>query len=169
MSKPQPIPDGYTTVTPWIIVRGVDRFLAFLEEVLGAEELGRVYEEDGTTIGHAEARIGTAIVMMFDSREGWPETPQFLRLYVDDANAVIDRAVAAGAQLLTQPTPLAFGDRVGRFIDPWGNIWWVQERLEDLSWEEIGPRMAEPRYAEATRYLQRTLSEEMARRGAEKG
>jgi uncharacterized glyoxalase superfamily protein PhnB len=169
MSKPRPIPEGYTTVTPWIIVKGVDQFLEFITEVLGAEELGRVYDEDGTTIGHAEARIGTAIVMMFDSRDGWPATPQFLRLYVEDADAIIDRAAAAGARVLTQPTPLAFEDQVGRFIDPWGNVWWVQERLEDLSWDEIGSRMAEPTYAEGMRYLQQTLREEMERRGAEPG
>ena len=166
MSRPAPVPDGYTTVTPWMIVRGADRFLEFLKEVLGAEELGRVYDERGA-IGHAEARIGTAIVMLFDSGEGWPATPQFLRLYVEDAEAVVERALAAGSRLVTQVTPLPFGDQVGRFVDPWGNTWWVQERLEVVSPEEIGQRMADPRYAEAMRYLQETLGEEMRQRGPE--
>jgi uncharacterized glyoxalase superfamily protein PhnB len=166
MTKPQTIPDGYTSVTPWIIVKDAAKFLEFLKHVFAAEELGRILEADGTTIGHAEARIGNAVVMVFDSHEGWPATPQFLRLYVEDARAVMDRAAASGARVLTRVTPLAFGDQVGRFVDPWGNTWWVQERLEELSYEEMGSRMAQPQYAEAMGYLQQTLDEEMKRRGA---
>src|SRR5207253_1248787 len=105
---------------------------------------------DGT-IGHAEARIGNAIVMVFDAGEGWPDTPQFLRLYVDDAKAVHARAVAGGCRSVTEVTELAFGDQVGRFADPWDNVWWVQERLEALTLMEMGQRMAEPRYAEGMR------------------
>ena len=87
MQKARPTPDGYTTVTPWIIVRGAARFLDFIKAALGAEELARVYEQDGGGIAHAEARIGDAIVMVFDPSEDWPDTPQFLRLYVEDASA----------------------------------------------------------------------------------
>ena len=105
--------------------------------------------------------------MLFDSGEGWPATPQFLRLYVEDADAVVERALAAGSRLVTQVTPLPFGDQVGRFVDPWGNTWWVQERLEVVSPEEIGQRMADPRFAEAMRYLQETSGEEMRQRGPE--
>jgi PhnB protein len=160
------VPEGYTTITPWIIVKDAAGFLDWIKDVLGAEELSRILDEFGA-IGHAEARIGDAIVMMFDSGEGWPQTPQFLRLYVEDANTVMDKAVAAGARQLTAVTPLAFGDQVGRFVDPWGNTWWIQQRLEDLSWEQMSSRMSEPKYAEAMRYLQRTLREEMRRRGAD--
>jgi PhnB protein len=161
--KIQAIPDGYTAVTPWIIVKGAARFLDFIKEVFGAEELARVYNQDGS-IGHAEARIGDAIVMMFDSGEDWPDTPQFLRLYVDDANAVFARALAAGSRSVTEVTELGFGDQVGRFADPWNNIWWVQERLDAPSLEEMGKRMEEPRYADAMRYVQESLGDEMRRR-----
>ena len=91
-SRPKTIPDGYATVTPWIILRGVEKFIAFITDTLGAKELARVYNADGT-IGHAEARIGDATVMMFDSFQGWPETPQFLRLYVEDCQAICDRMI----------------------------------------------------------------------------
>jgi PhnB protein len=163
-SKPQPIPDGYTTVTPWIISRDIDGFIRFITDTLGAEEIARVNNPDGT-IGHAEARIGDAIVMMFDSLQGWPETPQFLRLYVEDCQAVYDRLIQAGSRSVTEPTLLAWGDMVGRVADPWGNVWWIQERIEDVSDEEMGSRWSEPAYAEAMSYVQRTLDEEMRGRG----
>jgi uncharacterized glyoxalase superfamily protein PhnB len=162
---PKPIPDSYTTVTPWIIIRGAEEFLTFIAEVLDAEELGRVYAEDGT-IGHAEVRIGNAIVMLFDAREDWPDTPQFLRLYVDDAKTVLERALAAGCRSVTAVTELAFGDQVGRFADPWNNLWWVQERLEELTFEEMQKRMEEPRYVEGMRYVQASLDDEMSGRAA---
>jgi PhnB protein len=163
-SKPQPIPDGYTTVTPWIILAGVDRFIRFITDTLGAEEIARVQNPDGT-IGHAEARIGTAIVMMFDSLPGWPETPQFLRIYVDDSQAVYDRMIRAGCRSVTEPTLLAWGDRVGRVADPWANVWWIQERVEEVSEAEMGERWSDPKYAEPMVYVQGSLDEEMRRRG----
>ena len=100
------VPEGYTTVTPWIVVRGASAFIVFAKQVFGAEEIARLTGPDGL-IGHAELRLGTAVVMLFDSREGWPEVHQFLRLYVDDASAVIDRAVAAGGRVVTDITDLA--------------------------------------------------------------
>ena len=119
-AEPQPIPDGYTTVTPWVIGRDIGRFIDFVVDTLGAEDLGRVDNHDGT-IGHAEVRIGDAIVMMFDAFEGWPATPQFLRLYVEDCRAAYDRIMDnAGGRSVTEPTLLAWGDAVARVADPWG-------------------------------------------------
>jgi PhnB protein len=161
--KPAPVPDGYTTVTPWIIVRGASDFIDFLKRVLDAEELGRLNGPDGSIL-HAELRIGTAIVMVFDTREGWAETHQCLRLYVEDAPAVLERALSAGSRLVTRVTELGFGDRVGRFADPWGNLWWVQERLEVLDLEEMGRRMQLPEYVDAMAYLEQSLDEEMKSR-----
>jgi uncharacterized glyoxalase superfamily protein PhnB len=84
----RPIPEGYSTITPWLIVRGAVQFLDYLKEVFGAEELARVYNEDGA--------IGDSVVMMFDAKEAWPDTPSFIRLYVEDGDAVYQRALAAG-------------------------------------------------------------------------
>jgi PhnB protein len=146
------VPEGYATVTPWIISRDTARLLDFVKRAFDAQELGRVHLEDGT-IGHAEFRIGDSIVMAFDAREDWPDTPAFLRLYVEDADAMHRQAVDAGAISVTAMTELAFGDRVGRVRDPQGNLWWIQTRIEDLEPEEMARRAGEPQYVEAMRYV----------------
>jgi uncharacterized glyoxalase superfamily protein PhnB len=92
--------------------------------------------------------------MMFDARPDWPDTPAFLRLYVEDGDEVFRRALAAGATTVTELTELFWGDRVGRVRDPLGNLWWVQQRVAELTPEEIGQRMTEPRFVEAMRYVQ---------------
>jgi PhnB protein len=134
----RPIPEGYHTVTPWIISKATARLLDFVKEAFGAEELARVHVEDGS-IGHAEVRIGDSVVMMFDAKADWPETPCFLRLYVEDCDAVYQQALKAGATSVTEVTYLFFGDRVGRVRDPFGNLWWIQTRIEDLDYEEVTP------------------------------
>jgi uncharacterized glyoxalase superfamily protein PhnB len=110
-----------------------------VREAFGAEELARVHVEDGS-IGHAEVRIGDSVVMMFDTKADWPETPCFLRLYVEDCDAVYQQALKAGATSVTEVTYLFFGDRVGRVRDPFGNLWWIQTRIEDLDYEEMETR-----------------------------
>jgi uncharacterized glyoxalase superfamily protein PhnB len=155
-------PAGYTTVTPWIIGRDTAGLLAFLKSAFGAEELGRLSNPDGG-IDHAETRIGDAVVMAFDSREGWPETPAFVRLYVEDADATYARAIEAGAREVTRVTALAFGDRVGRIRDPYGNVWWLQTHVEDVSAEELSARWTDPEWIEAMAYVQKSLDEELRR------
>jgi uncharacterized glyoxalase superfamily protein PhnB len=160
------VPEGYGTVTPWIIVRGADRFLNFLKDAFGAIELARVYNEDGVTIGHAEARIGTSVVITFDAEADWPDTPAFLRLFVEDSEATYERALAAGAAPVTAVTSLYWGDRVGRVRDPWGNVWWIQEHAEDIAPEELARRAQDPSFQDAMQYVQTSLSRELSRREA---
>jgi PhnB protein len=150
-------PAGYTAVTPWIISRDASGLIDFLTTAFGAKELARVPNPAGG-IGHAEVRIGDAVVMMFDSPKGCPPTPAFLRLYVEDADAAHARALAAGASSITEVTHLAFGDRVGRIRDPFGNIWWLQARVEEVSPEEMQRRWSEPKWAKAMTYVQDTLA-----------
>jgi PhnB protein len=161
----RPIPEGYYTVTPWIIVRGAAEFIDFLKQAFGATEAdnSRVYNEDGT-IGHSEVRIGDSTVMIFDSKPTWPETPSFLRLYVEDANAVHQKALEAGASSVTEVTKLFFGDMVGRVRDAWGNVWWIQTHLEDVTPEEMGKRAQEQPYIEAMQQVQATLDRELSSR-----
>lgn len=147
------VPEGYHTVTPWIISRDTAGVIDFLKAGFGATELARVVQEDGS-IGHAECRIGDSIVMLFDGRPDWPATPAFLRLYVADCDAVYAQALAAGATSITQMTTMFWGDRVGRVRDPFGNLWWIQTRLEDLSEEEMDRRAALPEYVAAMQYAQ---------------
>jgi hypothetical protein len=102
--------------------------------------------------------------MMFDSKSEWSPTPGFLRLYVEDGDAVYRQALEAGATTVTEVTELFFGERVGRVRDPFGNIWWIQQRLENLTPEEIGKRAGEGKYTDAMQYLQSTLDRELSRR-----
>ncbi|QBD75577.1 VOC family protein [Ktedonosporobacter rubrisoli] len=158
-----PIPEGYRTVTPWIITRDTARLLDFIKQAFGAEELGRVYNEDGT-IGHAEARIGDSIVMAFDAKDEWPDTPCFLRLYVPDCDAVYQQALSAGAISVTEMITSAWGDRGGRVRDPFGNVWWIAARVENVAPEEMQKRAGEQKYLDAMRYAQESFDHEMRNR-----
>lgn len=149
------IPPGYASVAPWIIGKDTVGLMRFLSEAFDAEDLGSFENADGS-IGHAEMRIGNTIILMFDMRD-WPPTPAFLRLFVEDAEELFKRAVAAGAQPITQVTHLAFGDKVGRVRDPYGNVWWLQQRVENISDEEIGQRWSDPKWSAAMDYLQTSL------------
>jgi PhnB protein len=155
-----PIPEGTPTVMPWIISRDTAKLLDFLRQAFGAQELTRLYNEDGT-IAHAEAKIGNSIVGAFDAREGWPDTPCFLRLYVEDADAVYQQALSAGAVTVTEMTSLSWGDRGGRVRDPLGNIWWIQSRIEQVDSEEIAKRATEQPYLEARRSTRESLDRAM--------
>ncbi|MGW2218607.1 VOC family protein [Nonomuraea sp. NPDC001684] len=148
-----PVPEGYTTVTPWIISRDTAGLIDWLKTAFDAVELGRMTGPDGE-VQHAEARIGDAVVMMFDARPEWPATPGFLRLYVPDAEAVHRRAVEAGGTSVTDVTHLFFGDLVGRVRDPWGNLWWIQTHVEDVSAAEAERRLTDPGFVRAMEYVQ---------------
>jgi PhnB protein len=152
------IPEGYTTVTPWIISPDTAAVIDYLKAAFDAEELGRVVDARGV-IGHAEVRIGDAMVMLFDSGPTWPATPAFLRLYVEDAHATHRQAVAAGGASISEVTHLAFGDLVGRVRDPFGNVWWIQTRIEDVSPEELERRFGDPAFTAAMEYMQRPETE----------
>src|SRR5688500_3449321 len=89
-----PVPHGYHTLTPFIIVRGAAKLLDFLRDAFDAEEMSRMLNEDGT-IGHAETKIGDSVVMLFDSKPEWPDTPSFLRIYVADCEKTYRQAIEA--------------------------------------------------------------------------
>ena len=159
------IPDGYQAVTPWVIVRGVPAFIDFLIKVFDAKETIRMYADDGVRVSHAEVRINNAPVMMFDSTDLWPPTPAYLRVYVADCAEVLHRATLAGARIVTEATDLFFGDRIGRFSDPWGNLWWVHTHVAEPSPEDLAASATTPQAAQAMRYVAETLEAEMHRRG----
>jgi PhnB protein len=159
-----PIPEGCSTVMPWIISRDTAKLLDFMKQAFGAQELSRVYLADGM-IGHAEAKIGDSIVGGFDAREGWPDTPCFLRLYVEDADATYQQALSTGAISVTEMTSLAWGERGGRVRDPLGNIWWIQTRVEQVDQEEMAKRAAEKQFRDALQYTRESFDREMRSRG----
>lgn len=160
----QPIPEDYGSVTPYVIVKGVSQFIDFLKEAFAAEERFRVPNEDGT-IGHAEVWIGDSVVMMFDAKANWPETPSFLTLYVEDCDKVHQSALKAGATTVTKLSTNAWGDRGSRIRDPFGNIWWLQTHVEDISEEEMSRRMNEEAYIQDLRESTETLDREIRKIG----
>jgi uncharacterized glyoxalase superfamily protein PhnB len=139
-------------VTPWLITRGrTADLIDFITAVFDATELGRVGE--APNIGHAEVRIGDSVVMLFD-HPGWPGTPAFLRLYVADDAEILGRAVDRGSRVVTEPTEMFWGDRVSRFADPFGNLWWLHQRVAEPTAEELDARMQDPKFIEAMNYVQ---------------
>lgn len=146
------VPEGYHTVTPWLITRGrTAELIDFIKEVFDAEELGRVGE--APNIGHAEVRIGDSVVMLFDKPD-WPDTPAFLRLYVEDDAATLKKATDQNAVVVTEPTELFWGDRVSRFADPFGNLWWLHQRVAEPTEDELTARMRDPEFLKAMDYVQ---------------
>jgi PhnB protein len=143
------IPDEYPQLTPYLIVEGAAAAIKYYEGVFGAEERMRMEGPDGR-VGHAELQIGEAMVMLADAN---PEmdlqgprsiggTPVTLHLYVEDADAVFERAVQAGGKPLRPMEDRFYGDRSGQFEDPYGHRWNVASHVEDVSEEEMQRRMA---------------------------
>ena len=157
------VPPRYARVNAWVISRDTDAEVRWLTAVFGAVETpgSRMLDPDGD-IGHVEVEIGDSVIMLFDAKPGWPPTPAHLRVYVGDATAAVDQAVAAGARVVTKPTLLAFGERVARVRDPQGHLWWLHEQVEDITPEELAQRITDPTAHEAMSYVQGTLREEMA-------
>ena len=141
-SAVKPIPEGYHTVTPYLVVEGANRLLAFLEAAFGAKVLYRTDRPDGE-IAHAEIQIGDSRVMLSGSQPQWPALPCALYLYVEDCDALYARALAAGAKSTQEPADMFYGDRHGGVIDPSGNQWWIATHIEDVSPEELERRSAE--------------------------
>ena len=112
-------------------------------------------------IGHVEVELGDAVIMLFDAQPEWPPTPAHLRVYVADTQETFDRAIAAGARAVTDPTELAFGERVARVRDPQGHLWWIHQRVEDVAAAELGRRFADPSAQQAMAYVQQSLASEL--------
>ena len=159
----QTAPDGYTSVAPWVVTDDTGALLDFIAAAFDGTELARVTVEDGS-IGHGEIRVGDTVILAFDRRSDWPVMPSLLRVYVPDADAAMAAAVAHGARIVTEAAHSAWGDRGGRIRDPFGNIWWVMSRVEQVTPEQAWQRMSEPRYAEAMRVAQETLDAELSGR-----
>ncbi len=146
------VPAGYRSVEPRIITSSTPELLRFITAAFAEQEAFRVPTGDAS-IGHAEARIGDSNVLAFDSRPGWPPTPAFLRVYVDDGDATFAAALAAGATPVTDMTEMFWGEEVGRVRDPLGNLWWIHCRVAELSEEEAYARAGDPKFVKAMEYV----------------
>lgn len=145
------------TITPWITTKSTEKLIAFLIAAFHAEELGRVYNVDGS-IGHAEVRIGDSKILMFDSPAEWPSFPCFIRLYVDDSDESYAQAIKAGAISMTKVISQAWGERGGRVVDPFGNVWWITSKVEEVSPGEMMERSKQKKYIDAMEYAQKSFN-----------
>jgi uncharacterized glyoxalase superfamily protein PhnB len=134
----KPIPKGYHTVTPYLVVEGTAKLIDFVKQAFGAKETFRSTRPDGA-IMHAEVKIGDSVIMMGDAQEG-KQMPGMIHLYVEDADATYRRALEAGATSLREPADQFYGDRSAGVKDPLGNHWWVATHIEDVSAEEVARR-----------------------------
>jgi PhnB protein len=147
----KPIPDGYTAVTPYLTVKGAAAAIDFYKKAFGAEEALRMTSPDGKKVMHAEIRIGGAVIMLHDEAPDWMafspqtigDTPCSIMLYVKDVDAVVKRAIAAGATSLTPVEDQFYGDRCGAIKDPFGHKWSIATHIEDVAHDEIARRAAE--------------------------
>jgi len=135
----KPIPDGYHTITPYLIAEGVPKLIDFLKQAFGATETFRMAQPDGT-VRHAEVRVGDSNIMMGEACADFKAMPCSIHLYVPDSDAVYKRAIQAGATSIMEVADQFYGDRSGGVRDPSGNSWWISTRKEDLSSEEIANR-----------------------------
>ena len=149
-SNVKPIPDGYHSVTPYIICDGASAAIDWYRKAFGAEERMR-FPGPGGKVMHAEITLGNSVVMLADefpemgakSPKSLGGTPVGILLYVNDADAIFNRAVAAGGKVERPLTNQFYGDRSGTLVDPFGHKWTVATHVEDVSPEEMQRRMAE--------------------------
>ena len=143
----KPIPEGYHTATPYLIIEGAADAIEFYKKAFGATELFRFPAPDGK-IGHAEIKIGDSPIMLADE---YPDmgyngpkslggSPVSLMIYVEDVDTVFNRAVDVGATVKEAVSDKFYGDRIGTLVDPFGHVWHVSTHKEDVSLEEMEKR-----------------------------
>ena len=118
------VPEGYHSITPYLIVQGADKLIAFIKAVFDAKVLMSTVNPDGK-IGHTEARIGDSVLMLSEARGEWHAMPTTLYVYVEDADFTYQKAIDAGATSVMPVQDQTYGDRSGGVKDMCGNQWWM--------------------------------------------
>ena len=136
----KPVPEGYHSVTPYLIVQGAAKTIDFARKAFGAEMAVEPMKRPDGKIMHAELKIGDSHVMVSDADERHPAMPSMLYLYVPDVDSAYRRAVSAGGTSLMEPMDQFYGDRSGGVKDPAGNQWFIGTHKEDLSPAELRKR-----------------------------
>ena len=145
----KPVPDGYHTVTPYLIINGAAQAIDYYRNAFGASELLRMPDPQGR-IAHAELRIGDSVIMLADEHhEMGYRAPRTLGgtsvsilLYLVDVDTVFARAISAGGKSLRPVADQFYGDRMGTLEDPFGHVWTIGTHIEDVPPEEMKRRMA---------------------------
>jgi uncharacterized glyoxalase superfamily protein PhnB len=147
----QRIPDGHHTITPHLVVKGGAEAIDFYKRAFGAEELYRLPAPGSNgevKVGHAAFQIGNSRLFLADEFPQWGsmgpngKSPVTIHLYVTDADAVFNRAVAAGATVTMPLADMFWGDRYGKLVDPFGHHWSIAAHMEDVTPEQMNERMA---------------------------
>ena len=148
MADVKPIPEGYHSVTPYLIINGAAEAIEYYKKAFGAIELFRM-EHEGK-IGHAEIKIGDSPIMLSDEnpQEGYASPKSLggsgvgIMIYVDDVDTIYNQAIAEGGVERKALQDQFYGDRSGTLTDPYGHVWTVATHKEDVSPEEIEKRLA---------------------------
>lgn len=143
-----PIPKGYHTVTPYLLIKDAAKFIDFMSSVFDAETTEQFMRPDGK-IGHTELRIGDSVIMLSEAMESHPATPVMLYLYVPKVDEVFERAIRAGANVVANVQNQFYGDRAGSVKDPTGNTLWIATHVEDVPPNELKRRAATAMQAKA--------------------
>ncbi len=147
MATVKPIPDGYHSITPYLIIRGAKRAMEFYSNAFGAKEVFKMLDDKGE-VGHAEMRIGNSIFMLAEEKKDFPHkspatlggSPVSILLYVEDVDSVFRQAVTAGGEVERPVADQFYGDRTGGIKDPFGFSWYIATHVEDVSPEEMERR-----------------------------
>ncbi len=135
----KPVPKGYRTITPYLVIPNAANLIEFLRKAFRAKELLRMPRPDGG-VAHAEVKIGNSRVMMGEPMPGMDTMPAMLYLYVKDVDKTYKRALKAGATSVREPANQFYGDRNGAVKDSFGNQWWIATHVEDITPEEMAKR-----------------------------
>jgi PhnB protein len=138
----KPIPEGYHTVTPYLVIQGAEKVIQFATDAFGAKERMRMPGPNGT-IGHAELEIGDSVIMLADQDERQNLMPAMVHLYLEDVDAAYARALQAGGTSIEKPENKFYGDRTAGVQDSAGNKWYISTHVEDVPQDEMQRRVAE--------------------------
>ena len=134
-----PVPEGFHTVTPYMIVTGAQQLIDFVTSAFGGTLIHASRRPDGA-VWHAQMKIGDSMIMLSDASEQFKAMPSAINLYVPDVDATHARAVKAGGRSVMEPATQFYGDRSSGVQDACGNYWWISTHVEDVSEEEITRR-----------------------------
>jgi uncharacterized glyoxalase superfamily protein PhnB len=143
IAKAKPIPDGFHTVTPYLIAEGAEKVIKFMQQALGAKHDHEPTLRPDGKVMHATLRIGDSMVMISDASEHAKAMPAMLYLYVPNVDAAYQLAIKAGATSVMEPADQFYGDRSGGVKDPAGNSWFLGTHIEDVAPGELKKRAAE--------------------------
>ena len=138
----KPIPEGFHSLTPYLVATGASKLIDFLKQAFDAKEVHRSAQPDGT-IAHAQLIIGDSPIMLAEAGAQWKPMPCAIYFYVKDTDATYKQAIAAGGTSLMAPADQFYGDRNAGVVDPSGNQWWIATHVEDVSEAELKKRMEE--------------------------